>query len=250
MTSPIQKVLSSLSSHRVQCLLIGGQACILYGGAEFSRDTDIAILTSPENLQRLEKALEELQASAIAVPPFAVDYLLRGHAVHFRCAHPDASGMRIDVISVMRGVDSFEEIWVRRTTVEVGPGESYEVISLPDLVRSKKTQRDKDWPMIRRLIEANYVANRENPTAEQIEFWLLESRTPSLLREVAAAHPARARRLSERRPFLASINLIKDRDLEAALESEEKREREIDREYWKPLREELERLRLGRKSIS
>jgi hypothetical protein len=104
--------------------------------------------------------------------------------------------MRIDVISVMRGVDSFEEIWVRRTTVEVAPGESYEVISLPDLVRSKKTQIDKDWPMIRR-------------------------------------------------PFLASINLIKDRDLEAALDSEEKREREVDREYWKPLRQELENLRLG-----
>jgi hypothetical protein len=246
MTSPIQKVLSSLSSHRVQCLLIGGQACILYGGAEFSRDVDIAILTSPENLQRLEKALDELQASAIAVPPFAADYLRRGHAVHFRCAHPDASDMRIDIISVMRGVDSFEEIWSRRTTVEVAPGESYDVIALPDLVWSKKTQRDKDWPMIRRLIEANYVANRENPTPEQIEFWLLESRTPSLLREVAATHPALARRLSERRPFLASITGIEDRDLEDALDSEEKREREIDRAYWKPLREELEKLRLAR----
>jgi hypothetical protein len=104
--------------------------------------------------------------------------------------------------------------------------------------------------MIRRLIEANYVANRENPTAEQIEFWLLESRTPSLLREVAAAHPAIARRLSDRRPFLASINGMGDRELEDALDAEEKREREIDREYWKPLREELERLRLERQSPS
>jgi hypothetical protein len=158
--------------------------------------------------------------------------------------------MRIDIISVMRGVDSFGEIWSRRTTVEVAPGESYDVIALPDLVRSKKTQRDKDWPMIRRLIEANYVANRENPTAEQIEFWLLESRTPSLLREVAAAHPAIARRLSDRRPFLASINGMGDRELEDALDAEEKRERDIDREYWKPLREELERLRLARSSPS
>lgn len=246
MTSPIQKVLSSLSSHRVQSLLIGGQACIFYGGAEFSRDADIAVLTSPENLLRLEKALVELQASPIAVPPFAAEYLRRGHAVHFRCAHPEASGMRIDIISVMRGVDSFEEIWARRTTVEVAPGESYDVMALPDLVRSKKTQRDKDWPMIRRLIEANYVANREHPTPEQIEFWLLESRTPSLLREVALAHPVMARRLSDRRPFLASIDGIDDREIESALEGEEKREREIDRAYWKPLREELERLRLAR----
>jgi hypothetical protein len=248
MTSPIQKVLSSLSSHRVRCLLIGGQACILYGGAEFSRDADLAILASPENLQRLEHALDELQASTIAVPPFNADYLRRGHAVHFRCAHPDASGMRIDIISVMRGVDSFEEIWSRRTTVEVGPGESYDVIALPDLVRSKKTQRDKDWPMIRRLIEANYVANREQPAPEQVEFWLLESRTPSILKEVAAAHPAIAVRLAVRRPFLSSIGTIEDRDIEVELEGEERRERDIDRAYWKPLREELEQLRLARQS--
>jgi hypothetical protein len=158
--------------------------------------------------------------------------------------------MRIDVISVMRGVDPFEEIWTRRSTVEVAPGESYDVMSLPDLVRSKKTQRDKDWPMIRRLIEANYVANRENPAPEQIEFWLLESRTPSIIREIAAAYPAIARRLSDRRLFLASITGMGDRELDDALDAEEKREREIDREYWKPLREELERLRLERKSIS
>jgi hypothetical protein len=41
-----------------------------------------------------------------------------------------------------------------------------------------------------------------------------------------------------------------DRELEDALDAEEKREREIDREYWKPLREELERLRLERQSPS
>jgi hypothetical protein len=28
---------------------MGGQACVLYGGAEFSRDVDFALLASPEN---------------------------------------------------------------------------------------------------------------------------------------------------------------------------------------------------------
>lgn len=32
---------------------MGGQACVLYGAAEFSRDTDLAILASPANLARL-----------------------------------------------------------------------------------------------------------------------------------------------------------------------------------------------------
>ncbi len=70
---------------------MGGQACVFYGAAEFSRDTDFAILADAANLQRLEAALRELQASVIAVPPLSLDFLHRGHAVHFRCQHPEAA---------------------------------------------------------------------------------------------------------------------------------------------------------------
>ncbi len=116
--NPILKVLSSMRGHRVQCLLMGGQACVFYGAAEFSRDTDLAILASDENLDRLKAALTELQAETIAVPDFDIAHLLRGHAVHFRCRHPEASGMRVDVMSSMGGVAPFPELWERRTTLE------------------------------------------------------------------------------------------------------------------------------------
>ena len=61
---------------------MGGQACVLYGAAEFSRDTDLAILGNTENLTRLSAALSELDAVVIAVPPFEGGYLERGHAIH------------------------------------------------------------------------------------------------------------------------------------------------------------------------
>ena len=32
---------------------MGGQACVFYGAAEFSRDTDLAILAEADNLDRL-----------------------------------------------------------------------------------------------------------------------------------------------------------------------------------------------------
>lgn len=51
--NPIRRVLSSIERRRVRALLMGGQACVLYGAAEFSRDTDLAILASPANLARL-----------------------------------------------------------------------------------------------------------------------------------------------------------------------------------------------------
>ena len=50
--NPIHKVLSTLSYHTVRHLLMGGQACVFYGAAEFSRDTDLAILAEPSNIER------------------------------------------------------------------------------------------------------------------------------------------------------------------------------------------------------
>ena len=78
--NPILKVLSLIRAHRVHALLMGGQACVFYGAAEFSRDTDLCY--------------------------------------------------------------------------------SINLMSLPDLVQAKKTQRDKNWPMLRRLVEVNYFENR------------------------------------------------------------------------------------------
>jgi len=72
---------------------MGGQACVLYGAAEFSRDADFAILASPANLLRLRRALADLSAEVTAVPPFELKFLRKGHAIHFRCQHPEAVGL-------------------------------------------------------------------------------------------------------------------------------------------------------------
>ena len=245
--NPILKVLSSIQAHRVRALLMGGQACVFYGAAEFSRDTDLAILASSENLARLKKALRDLQAEVIAVPPFEAKYLRKGHAVDFRCQHGEAIGMRVDVMTKMRGVDPFPTLWTRRTTVVVD-GSSINLMSLPDLVQAKKTQRDKDWPMLRRLIEVNYFENRENPTREQIRFWFLELRTPDLLLELAAEQGGIPTQLRRQRPLLELAKTPTKSLLADALIEEEHREREADRQYWLPLRKELEKLRHARAS--
>ncbi|TLD68858.1 hypothetical protein FEM03_20505 [Phragmitibacter flavus] len=152
-----------MHEHQVRCLLMGGQACVFYGAAEFSRDTDLAILASEANAEKLLQALAALQASVVAVPSFDLQYLHHGHAIHFRCQHPDAQGMRVDVMSRMRGVDDFPSLWERRTVIELPDGTPCDLLSLSDLVQAKKTQRDKDWPMIRRLVESHYFQNHTVP---------------------------------------------------------------------------------------
>jgi hypothetical protein len=226
---------------------MGGQACVLYGAAEFSRDLDLAVLATPDAFHRLATAMQELEASVIAVPPFQAAYLDRGHAVHFSVppiASEGATPLRVDVMSVMRGVDPFGELWMRRTSLalatEAGDEVTVDILALPDLVKAKKTQRDKDWPMIRRLVDASYaVADPTAVSPAQVDFWLRELRSPEFLREAIARFPEAAN--ASTRPAVVAI--LTGTDVEQALDEERLQEVQRDRAYWAPLRRELEVLR-------
>jgi hypothetical protein len=222
---------------------MGGQACILYGAAEFSRDVDLAVLADESNLAALSRALSELQAEPVYFPELNVDALSRGHACHFRCHAAGCDGIRLDVMSTMRGCEPFERLWKRRRRVKTAALGPVEMLSLPDLVQAKKTQRDKDWPMIRRLIESDYANRGPKPKRDQIQFWLSEARTPGLLVELCRNHPRAARRLAAMRPALEAALEGDLALIETALYDEERQCRAIDREFWMPLRQELNKMK-------
>ena len=237
--SPIGKVLSTFRKHRVRALLMGGQACILYGAAEFSRDVDVAVAADDKNLNRLRRALSELQADPVFVPPLGPEVLLLGHACHFRVQIPEGQGIRIDVMSVMHGCDSFEELWKRRRRPRIPNVGMVNLLGLSDLVRAKKTQRDKDWPMVRRLVEADFDKHSKNPAKEQILFWLREARNPHLLAELCRRFSRWARQVAKERPAVRDALQGDIEQAEKALRQEEEIFRSADRVYWQPLRAQL-----------
>jgi hypothetical protein len=143
----------------------------------------------------------------------------------------------------LRGVEGFLALWERRTVIADADEVNYELLSLPDLVQAKKTQRSKDWPMLQRLVEVHYLAHRTASNPEQQQFWLRELRTPELLVEAANAWPQVARQIAAQRPLLALAQADALRDLAEAILTEERAERERDRLYWRPLKAELEQLR-------
>jgi hypothetical protein len=149
----------------------------LYGAAEFSRDTDLALLASAENLTRLS----------------------------------------------------------RRTGRGDGPAGSGG--------EQEDPQRDKDWPMIRRLVEVSYLNFRDDPTPSRVDFWLRELRTPLLLGEVVDRFGQEARAMADRRPAVQAALADGTSEIERALQEEEQRERDADRAYGSPLVAELEALR-------
>ncbi len=222
---------------------MGGQACVLYGAAQFSKDIDFFLLADEENYAQLQKALDELQAHRIAVPKFDPDVLARGHAVHFRCRAEGVAGLRVDILTRLRDLSSFATLWDRRTTIDDGDGVLYEVLSVPDLVLAKKTQREKDWPMISALVENHYHKLGDEETSARIEFWLLETRITQRLTELAVRFPVQTAALVSRRPLLQLAAAENLDGLRTALDAEVRAEQARDRAYWEPLKIELEQFR-------
>jgi hypothetical protein len=223
---------------------MGGQACVFYGAAEFSRDVDLVVLADDKNIQVLKAALNTLNADVIAVPAFDPAFLQRGLVIHFRCKAPGVEGMRIDIMSNMRGVAPFHELWERRTTLEIDQIE-IDLLSLPDLVTAKKTQRSKDWPMLKRLVEAHWFQNRHQPNPQRIDFWLRECRTPEILTQLTDSFPTETLALHTERPLLKEVRKQDLEIVEKLLENERLIEVAKDKAYWKPLRNELEQLRIN-----
>ena len=220
---------------------------MLYGAAQFSKDIDFVLLANDGNRHRLELALSELQAERIAVPRFSVEVLERGHAVHFRCQASGIEGLRVDVMARLRGLPDFETLWNRRTTLEDTSGTTYEVLSVVDLVTVKKTQREKDWPMITALVESHYHNERTSATREKISFWLRECRIAERLVELARQFPVETSEEQEKRPLLMLAQSGTLENLRTALDAEVRAEQSRDREYWGPLKKELEQMQFYEK---
>lgn len=240
--NPILKVLFTFKRFGVRNLLIGGQACIIYGAAEFSRDSDFIIFCSSENLTKLKKALKALKAKNIYVPPLEKKFLNKGHACHFRCYDKSVKNLRIDVLTKLRGCDDFEKLWKRRFTVKLPGEKKIEVIGLKDLVQSKKTQRDKDWLMLNRLVE-NDISLTRNPTTEKIKWWLCECRDPNILIGLIKKNKKLPKNYIVKRPLLKAALKDDIKELRRLLIREELSEKKKDTKYWQPLRKELETLR-------
>jgi len=222
---------------------MGGQACVFYGAAQFSKDVDLVLPAQGENFTRLRAALEQLNAKRVSVPPFDPALLASGHAVHFRCAAAGVEELRIDIMTRLRDLPAFSVLWERRTVIAGDGGEEFHLLSIPDLVAAKKTQRMKDWPIIELLVAIHYRENAAAPRPEWVEFWLHEARSPELLAELAQRFPTEARVQASRRPLLSLAFSGASEALREALDAEVRAEQAKDRAYWAPLKAELEAFR-------
>ncbi|MDY6790763.1 MAG: nucleotidyltransferase [Thermodesulfobacteriota bacterium] len=142
MLNRLKEVFKSFQQHDVRYVVIGGIAAVLYGVPRATFDLDIFIEASPQNAQRLIDALIDAKMGTATLT--RSDEILANEITIFK------DRVRIDVQLSTPGLQ-FEKSWSRKQTMQY-QGQEFYVVSLEDLIRSKRAAgRDVDLEDIRLL---------------------------------------------------------------------------------------------------
>jgi hypothetical protein len=142
MLNRLKGVFKSFQQHEVRYVVIGGIAAVLYGVPRATFDLKILIEASPENAQRLLDAL--ISAGMGTATLTNVDEILANDITIFK------DRARIDVQISTPGLQ-FETAWKRKQSMTY-QGQTFYVVSLDDLIRSKRAAgREIDLEDVRLL---------------------------------------------------------------------------------------------------
>lgn len=140
---------------RVSYIVIGGLARIIHGSDEITEDLDIAPSLRPDNLRRLQEALEAQQAHRVDMQPLAI-HQLDPEQEPFVTLVCDAG--QIHVVAHAPGTRGYDDLRRRANREALGEGLRPAVAHPADLVRMLEAHdnpvRDPDLlPTMRRLVE-------------------------------------------------------------------------------------------------
>ena len=137
---------------RVDYLLMGGQAAILYGAAHFTQDLDLWIQPSPKNVRAFLRALSRVDARVHKLtPPLSARWVERGHGFHFLVPQGGRSDAYLDALGRPPRVGKYADS-ARRARRMTTPWGRIPVVAIEDLVELKKTNRPGDYEVISRLV--------------------------------------------------------------------------------------------------
>lgn len=148
-------MLRELEYRRVSYVVIGGLARIVHGSDEKTENLDITPSLRPDNLRRLEEALEALMAHRVDMRPLGIAELdaEREPWVPFFC-----EGGELHVVARPRGTRGYDDVRRRANREPLGEGLRPSVADPADLVRMLEAHEDpvRDphvLPTMRRLLE-------------------------------------------------------------------------------------------------
>ena len=136
MNSDLIELLQLLNEYKVNYLIIGGQAVILYSEPRYTKDLDIWIEPTKANAKKVLAVLEKFGAPKRSV---SVEDLSTPGTVFIFGIEPN----RVDLITKVKGA-TFQRCYKARIKIDLS-GVAAKFVSLRDLIRIKKaTARPQD----------------------------------------------------------------------------------------------------------
>ncbi len=136
-----RRILEVLERHGVDYVVVGGVAAVLQGAPVTTFDIDALVKVSPENSERLRKALDALDAryrEHASLQPTTADLEAGGHLLLMTSAGP------LDVLGFIGGGKRFEDVAESAEAMSIGDI-AVRVLSLEALIEEKRALgRDKD----------------------------------------------------------------------------------------------------------
>jgi hypothetical protein len=242
----------SFEAEGADCLVIGGQASILYGAAQFTQDLDIWLRPAMAAVRALVRALAGLGARVHKLtPPLRLSTVRRGHGFHFIVPQRGEGDLYLDVMGRPPRVGGFARAWARAELMGT-PWGRLRVVAVEDLVELKKTNRPGDYEVISRLARLRLV-REPRPSSRLVAWALANAFVVEDLAAIVAAHASTIPRAARSDRAVAPL-------LHAAGRGRPPTHRELDqvervlarraltlqragRAYWRPLIDELRTLR-------
>ena len=123
----IENLYRQLEKHKVRYLIVGGMAVNYYGIIRATKDIDLFLEASEENLARLLESMEE--AGFETASETSPEKMLGVDLTVFKDI------VRVDVMTKVAGLE-FEKAWERKTTIEIRKNSIY-IPCIEDLIASK-----------------------------------------------------------------------------------------------------------------
>ena len=140
----IRALLSVLTKHRVEFIIVGGVGCVLQGAPIATFDLDIVHQRTPANLDRLLAALDELDAvfrdpGGRRIRPTGSHLAGLGHCLLITRSGP------LDVLGAIGSRRDYDSLKPNVEELDLGDGLLVQVLDLAELVEIKEEAgRDKD----------------------------------------------------------------------------------------------------------
>jgi hypothetical protein len=130
-----EAIFRSLASEDVEYVLVGGLAATAHGASIITVDTDICYRQTPENCERLARALAAVGAEIY--PPRPVEIPITGELLlTHRIVHLRTRAGRLDVMATIPGLGGYEDLVTEAVTISVGDL-PVPLLSLDQLIRAK-----------------------------------------------------------------------------------------------------------------